>query len=250
MPTPFTHLEIAQRLLTDEQLSHGMRDFLHGERPAFLLGNIAADARVGNGAPREHTHFYQYGQNIEGRVWRAMIDDHPDLMHPHSPAHRAFVAGYVAHLTVDETWSLYMVYPHFVQREWADRARRFFMLHIILIYMDERDLSRLEAWQPDSLCAAEPHNWLAFIPDDDLRRWQSTIYDQIKPDGDVQTLDIFGSRIGTSPQAFRDILDSPVRIQTDLWDHISKDILHGVESICYERARQQMRLYLQESESA
>ncbi|MEQ8676727.1 MAG: zinc dependent phospholipase C family protein [Aggregatilineales bacterium] len=250
MPTPFTHLEIAQRLLRDEDIPEVYLRLLNAERPAFLLGNIAADARVGNGAPRETTHFYLYGQDIQGRVWRKMVAENPRLLTPNSPAHRAFIAGYVAHLTVDETWSIRMVMPHFVEREWADRMQRFYMLHMILIAMDERDLPRIESWQPDTLNAATPENWLDFIPDDDLQAWKSLIYEQIKPDGIVKTLDIFGARVAKPPEELRALLDSDEAMQANLWDHISKPTLNAVEQACYNEAHDQLMVYLRETEPA
>lgn len=235
-------------MLRDPDLPEAYLRLLDAECPAFLLGNIAADARVGNGAPRETTHFYQYGQDIEGRVWRKMVAENPDLLLPHSPAHRAFVAGYIAHLTVDETWSLRMVMPHFVERDWSDRMQRFYMLHIILIYMDERDLPRLEAWQAETLCLAKPDHWLKFIPDADLEKWKTLIDDQIKPGGVVKTLDIFGARVAKPPQELRELLDSEEAMQTNLWDHIPKSILHTIEAHCYTEALRQMIVYLQETD--
>lgn len=247
MPTPFTHLEIAQRLLTDDALPPHTRDLLQAERPAFMLGSIAADARVGSGAPREHTHFYQYGFEIVTPPWRVMIERNRSLLRPQDAAHRAFVAGYVGHLAVDETWSKEMTGPHFVGREWGDRAFRFYMLHIILIYMDERDLAQLAPWQPASLQAAQPGAWLPFMSDEDLRRWQTLIYDQIKPDGTSQTLAIFGGRISKSPEELRAFLDSPEQMHTGLWENIAPSLLAEVETAMYRYAREQILHYLDES---
>lgn len=247
MPTPFTHLEIAQRLLCDEEVPSAAHTLLNAERAAFLLGSIAADARVGSGAPREHTHFYVYGQAIKTHPWREMVTRNPALLLPHDRAHQAFVAGYVAHLSVDETWSKEMTEPHFVRREWGDRAFRFYMLHIILIYMDERDLARLENWQPGSLNEARPQAWLPFMSDDDLRRWQALIFDQIKPDGSSRTLEIFGGRIGKSPEELRAFLDSQEQMTAGLWDHIPIPLLQTVEAAMYVHARTQMLRYLEES---
>ncbi len=247
MPTPFTHLEVAQRLLKDESIPQNIRALLNAERGAFLLGSIAADARVGSGAPRSITHFYDYRDGISEHPWRLMIQQNPELLHPHDDAHRAFIAGYVAHLTVDEIWSLEMVGPHFVQREWGERETRFYMLHIILIHMDERDLTLLEAWQPESLIRAKPHNWLRFASDDDLRQWQTLIYDQIKPGGISRTLEIFGGRIGKKPAEIRAFLDDTFLMQSTLWDHITKDILNTVERHTYAHAREELIMYMQES---
>lgn len=249
MPTPFTHLEIAQRLLHDAAIPQAIRRLLHAETGAFLLGNVAADARVGSGAPRDHTHFYMYGQDIVEHPWRVMMRANPSLMQPHNPAHRAFIAGYVAHLTVDETWSVQMVAPHFVGREWGDRVLRFYMLHIILIYMDERDLALIENWQAEALCSAQPESWLPFASDDDLRAWQNLIYQQIKADGASLTLEILGERISKTPGEMRAFLDSRQQMQSHLWDHIPMTILAQVEAAMYAAARDQLITYFEETET-
>lgn len=245
MPTPFTHLEIAQRLLADEAVPVAYRDLLRAECGAFLLGNVAADARVGNGAPRSATHFYEYGQPIEAHPWRVMTGRNPGLLRPQDDAHRAFVAGYVAHLSVDEAWSLHMVGPHFYGRDWADGAFRYYMLHIILIYMDERDLLRLDDWHAPRLARALPRNWLPFISDADLKAWQRLIHDQISPDGASRTLEIFGGRIGVEPGEIRTFLDSPQQMQAGLWQHIPPALLQQTEARFYQHAREQMTVYLE-----
>lgn len=247
MPTPFTHLEIAQRLLDDPALPASIRADLTRERGAFLLGSVAADARVGNGMPREHTHFYHYSRPITEHPWRVMVDQHPHLMQPRTAAQRAFVAGYVGHLSVDEIWSLRMVGPQFAARDWATRPFRFYMLHMILIYMDERDFARLCDWQADDLRSAQPDDWLPFMSDDDLAAWQRTIHAQIKPGGTSRTFEIFGERIGKEPDEMRDFLHDPQAMQSGLWDNIAPDVLLQVETIAYDHARAQTAVYYQET---
>lgn len=253
MPTPFTHLQIAQRLLDDDALDDRHRLALNyeggGVRGAFLLGSVAADARVGAGIPRDKTHFYGYGQDIVEHPWQVMLRLNPGLRKPHDMAHRAFIAGYVAHLAVDEYWSQHMVAPHFFVREWGDRVLRFLMLHIILIVMDERDLTLLLPWQSDSLKSARPERWLPFISDTDLALWQKLIYEQIRPGGQSETLVIFGQRINRTPDEMRAILDSPAVLQSNLWDNISQSVLAEVEDGMYQFAREQMRIYLDDTES-
>ncbi|GAB4522789.1 MAG: hypothetical protein OHK0046_35830 [Anaerolineae bacterium] len=247
MPTPFTHLEVAQRLLTDDLIPQATRDLLKAERGAFLLGSIAADARVGSGAPRSTTHFYDYRDGISEHPWRVMVKENSDLLTPKDAAHRAFIAGYVAHLAIDENWSLRMVGPHFAAREWADNAFRFYMLHIILIYMDVRDLAALESWQAEALASAAPQAWLRFMTDDDLYVWQRLIYDQIKPGGISETLTIFGGRIGKAPEEIQAFLDDAVKMESGLWQHIPQTLLHEVETLGYAFAREQLMIYMAES---
>jgi len=248
MPTPFTHLETAQRFLADEQLPSDKRALLNAERSAFLLGSVAADARVGAGASRESTHFYAYDRPIEERAWRVMLQRHPGLRTAHSPAQPAFLAGYVGHLSIDEYWTLNMVRPYFVKREWNTTSRdfRFLMLHIILSYMDERDLPKLEAWQHPTLCAAEPCEWLPFMNDAILTGWRDFIGQQLAPEGVSQTLSLFGARIGRTAAELRAILDSPEQMQDGLWANVPPDDLSRVETEMYTFAREQMGVYLDE----
>lgn len=247
MPTPFTHLMFAQKLLRDPQVLTPTRALLSTEKGAFLLGSIAADARVGAGAPRETTHFYAYGQDITEHPWRVMLAKNPALNRPHSAAHRAFVAGYVAHLAMDEYWSLNMVHPHFVLRDWGTRYTRFLMLHVILIYMDQRDLLSLEPWQSQALSTADPRHWLTFISDDDLRAWRELIHDQIRPGGVSQTFEIFAPRIGITTEELRAAMDTDAKLEEGLWRHIPKATLAQVEDGMYAFARQQLADYLAES---
>lgn len=246
MPTPFTHLEITQRLLEDPHIPAHMRSMLNAALPAYLLGGIAADARVGSGAKRFTTHFYDYTEAIPEPPWRVMVRLNPDLLRPADAAHRAFIAAYVAHLSVDEVWSLRVVRPHFAGRHWASREERFFMLHIILTHQDERDLTRLQHWVADNLRVAHPQGWLAFISDDDLVRWRDLIHAQISPGGESQTLQIFSKRIGSSVAEMRDLLDSPQAMRQRLWQYIPHDFLAKVEAEYYRYARDQLIAYLRE----
>lgn len=247
MPTPFTHLEIAQRLLQDDHIPQAMRDVLHQERPAFLFGSIAPDARVGK-LSRSATHFYDFAQGIKEAPWRVMVALHPDLMQPQSAAHQAFMAGYIAHLAVDENWSRYMVAPHFVEREWDEGYFRFYVLQILLSYMDERDLAQLRPWHGQDLNHTHADGWLAFAPDDVLNDWKDFISQQLQPGGEILTLKVFGERLEKDPAELRAFLDSDERMTTHLWDNVSRDVLLAVETTGYDYARQQMIIYLTESE--
>jgi len=244
MPTPFSHLVAAQRLLDDERLAQSARALLDQHRDAFLLGSIAADARVETSIARAETHFYAYDQSIVEHPWQVMLRLHPQLETPRDNAHRVFLAAYVAHLSMDEIWTLDMLETHFVRREWGTREQRFLMLHIILSYMDERDYVQIAPWQYECLKSAQSRRWLPFLPDDMLMAWRNLIARQIKPGSRSETLDIFSKRIHKSAAELRAILDNPARMQRDLWDHISRETLAQVEVTMYDHAREQMLLYL------
>ena len=244
MPTPFTHLEIAQRILRDVTVSESIQNLLHSELGAFLLGSIAADARVNTDIPREITHFYHYTKGISEHPWRVMVEQHPSLMSPRSAAHRVFMAGYIAHLSVDEMWSLHMAAPHFFQSEWADLPFRFYMLHIILIYMDTRDLKKLDRRLVNSLHNTRSDFWLPFMEDDDLHHWKNFIHEQVRPGGKNKTLKILGQRVGKKTKEIYGFLNSPQQMQNGLWDNVPHTLLEEVEAKMYTHALEQMIVYL------
>jgi hypothetical protein len=244
MPTPFTHLRVAQQLLADPQVPAHWRDGLRESVSAFFLGNIAADARVSSGLKRADTHFYAYDVPMIDHPWRVMLAQHPVM--PCSAAHRAFLAGYVAHLSMDEVWTLDMMKPYFVEQTWGrDRKFRFFMLHILLIYLDERDLAALDRdAAADVLEQARPDDWLPFMPDADLCAWRDFIAEQLR--GESQTLAVFGARINKTPAEFRAVLDAADVLERDLWTHVPLSVLAKMETQMYTHARAQMLMFLDE----
>lgn len=248
MPTPFSHLAVAQRLLEEPILAADQRSLLRRELGAFLLGSVAADARIEAGAPRAATHFYEYSQHMTDEMpWEAMVRLNPSLWEPHDDAHAAFVAGYVGHLSMDEIWSRRMVGPHFVGREWADREHRWVMLHVILIVMDERDVLSIAEGQGEALGSAQPRAWAPSLPDSDLMRWRDLVANQLLPGGHSLTLDIFGPRAGRTADQLRSLLDDPDRMHDSLWQHISRGLLAETETAMYAHVVSQVATYLNQA---
>ncbi len=244
MPTPFTHLLAAQRLLSDPAVSARQRALLNGQRGAYLLGSVVADAHALAGLKREDSHFYSFDQPMEDHPWRVMLARYPALQAARDPAWRAFLAGYVHHLSMDEIWSLEMTGPEFADREWAPRPQRFLMLHILLIYMDERDQRLLDERLNRAMGDVPVHRWLPFMDDDVLRQWDRLIYDQLMPGGVSETLEIYGQRIKKTPEELRAILDSPERMQRELWANVTPERTAQIEAEMTDHARAQMIAYL------
>lgn len=247
MPTPFTHLVAIHGLLQDPLLPNEIGLALSTEQPAFLLGSVVADARIPVRDSREATHFYSYVKPITIPPWRVMLEKYPALIPPQSPAHRAFLAGYVAHLAMDTVWALEMLAPHFVQREWGkSREYRFFMLHFLLVYMDERDERLISPQLVDNFALVQPQAWLPFMSLPIIAEWKHLIYDQIKPNGDSDTLRIIGERIGCTPYEMRCLLDDAQWMQDELWAHIPLITLQAIEQRMKEVARQSVIEYWHE----
>ncbi len=248
MPTPFMHLKVAQDLLRDPLVPPPVRSLLNAHRGAFLLGSIAADARISSGIKRDATHFYRYDEVLRRHPWRVMLDRYPSLEHPEDPAQRVFVAAYVAHLAMDELWLIDLLRARFWDVDWASHETRFFMLHTLLSVVDERDYALIEDWQAQTLLAAQPHDWLPFMPDADMIAWRDLIGQQLVEGS--QTLEILSERLKRRPEELRALIDSPERMQAELWTHVPQEVVAQVEAEMYGFAREQMRVYLDESDSA
>src|SRR5258708_39750816 len=115
MPTPFMHMAFAERLIADPVLPAGVRDLLVSNWGAFLLGSIAPDARVSSGIDRVGTHFFEYVPHIDPSAVQVMMTRHPELagISLSEGGRRAFIAGYVAHLMMDQILCTALLFPVF-----------------------------------------------------------------------------------------------------------------------------------------
>ena len=231
-------------LLADPVVPAAGRALLKAHRGAYLLGSVVADAHGLAGLQRDDTHFYNFDKPMEDHPWRVMLARYPILRTARDPDWRAFLAGYVLHLSMDEIWSLEMTGPEFAEREWAARVQRFLMLHILLIHMDERDLALLDPTLSDDLCQAHPRAWLPFLDDRVLNEWSSFMYRQLT--GTSETLAVYGERLKQTPEALRSILDLPERMHDDLWAKVTPETTARVEAHMRDHARAQMITYLSE----
>src|SRR5436190_432123 len=127
MPTPFMHMALAHRLMGDASFPENHKALLQAAWGPFLLGSIAPDARVSSGISRVDTHFFDYTPVIDPPPVVTMLARHPYLKREHleNSDQLAFVAGYVAHLAMDEVWSANLLYPAFIaDSAWAPKATR------------------------------------------------------------------------------------------------------------------------------
>jgi hypothetical protein len=249
MPTPFTHLVYAQRLLSDEDIPASARALIADHLPAYYLGTVAADGHFMCALRREDTHFYTYDRPMEDHPWRLMLRRFPALLKPTSADHRAFLAGYVAHLAMDEIWQKQMVHPRFVMQEWGSRRQRFLMLNVLLVTMDERDYPNIDPGIPHHLGKAAPDHWLPFMEDEALSGWGALINRQIADGGQSETLAIIAPRVALPVDALRELLDSHERLEAELWTPIPRSALAAVEAAMYAEARTDLALFLAETQA-
>ncbi|MBL8147773.1 MAG: hypothetical protein JNL34_15450 [Anaerolineae bacterium] len=244
MPTPFTHLASAQRLLDDEGWSAPGRAFLHAHASAFLLGSIAADGHACSALRREDTHFYTYDRPITTPPSAIMLTRYPALVAPDSAGQRAFVAGYIGHLALDEAWTERVTRPYFIEPAWGSSAERLLMLNVLLAGMDERDRHLLRPNLMAALPGAVPAKWLPFLPDAALIAWRDQVASQLEPGAPSQTLPIVSARTATTVEALRELIHSDEAQNTRLWAHVPRIVVEATEAHMQDYARDLVGNYL------
>jgi hypothetical protein len=240
------HMALARRLLTDPQLPRTAHDLLQAEWGAFLLGSIAPDARVSSGFDRVHTHFFEYGPVIDPPPVITMLARHPDLRRSaiQDESKAAFVAGYVAHLAMDEVWCTGVLYPRFLHDDsWATLRTRSMLYHMLLGLLDQRDRSELQDADYRQLSSTAPDHWLRFIGDEGLRRWRDAVASQIAPGASSLTLSILGQRIGMQASEMAAFVADEARM-APLWQAVPLTQLAAVEEAAHSATRRAVASYL------
>lgn len=249
MPTPFTHLIKAQQLMQDERLSSSAHELLDANYAAFLLGNIAPDAHHmehSSDIRRETTHFFDYAPQIDPLGTAQMLIAHPTLRSAAvtSDAQRVFLAGYLAHLAVDELWAMDVV-VRFWHAEWGDRRTRHFAFTSLIAMLDKRDYLRMPTGYDQILRSATPNKWLPFLSDYALEQWRDVVANQIAPDGQPETLAILGRTVYSGYHDLVDMVNSPQRQEAELWHYFPQAEVEAIEQNTYEHMLRVVCDYLQ-----
>lgn len=206
MPTPFTHLHIAEQMAA-RLAAEGpcLLDLLRRHWPAFYLGQVAPDVQDIAGLGRPQTHFYETPPEPDNMAYPRMWAAYPQLADAAriSPAQAVFVAGYSAHLLLDLVWFREVLLPFFVQAtHLGDRAQRRLLHHVLLTYIDGLAYAALPPTAVATLAAAQPQKWLPFVADRHLQAWRDVLVAQLLPGAPLQTVSFYARRLGMPVEQF------------------------------------------------
>ena len=221
MPTPFTHLDIAERMLVSDQLSPALRRQILADKPAFMLGHVAADLQTICDLRRSDTHFYRRMEALTFDAPALMLARYPEIARASqlTLGHRLFVAGYLAHLLFDIIWFRRILHPHYwdVPGWQASFEARVLSHNTLLTYLDTVALGRLPAGTGQLLAAATPHHWLPFASDEQICRWRDMLAAQLEPGAAIQTIIIYAERMKVPSETFQAHLADPIWMQDNVF---------------------------------
>lgn len=169
MPSLGSHL--ARARMVADRLAYPE---IEADRGAFYLGATAPDIRVITRRDREVTHFFSLTDFGDQDSVARMFQEHPALATPSGldAATTAFVAGYLTHLVLDETFIGEIYRPHFGAQQ-TDDPRANVLDRALQYELDRRDREDGEAMQEirTSIAASAPVQGIPFIEDEHLVEW-------------------------------------------------------------------------------
>lgn len=212
MPTPVTHLVIAQHILDarPELLPEGDPSAL----AAFLLGSTLADVRVLTGEPRISTHFLRLPPRPGDSGIRAMLHAHPQLANLNGAGvcARLMVAGYLAHLLADEIWLVRVYWPYFRSPQAYHDPDRLLRHDLLRSVMDQRDRDVVRREFRNVFASARCANPFPFITDEGAESWRQLVVRELESPDSSPTFAHFASRYGLSLEQFVAMLHSRERM--------------------------------------
>src|SRR3972149_9303381 len=155
---------------------------LEGERGSLYLGSTAPDIRVITRWERERTHFFHLGNFEEQSGVAGLFDAYPRLARVPELGEKtaAFVAGYITHLVMDETWINTIYRPFFGERSALGGDLRANIMDRAVQFSLDREKrcdSALMAHVLPEVAHADLALDIDFIDQPTLHRWREVIMD-------------------------------------------------------------------------
>jgi hypothetical protein len=246
MPTPVMHIELAEEILRRADLEPEAHRLLTEKRGPFLLGNTAPDVKAVSGQRRPETHFYSLHHNSGPRAVEALLSAHPALRAPGElePAHAAFVAGYLAHLVLDELWLDVVYLPYFAGPGAGSAQESAFAHNVLRTWLDQAALELLDSDTAAALREAEPNGWLPFTEDAHLCAWRDWLVEQLTPGHTVATARVFAQRMGVDVEEVEEVLGSGRGMEEQVFSRVPLSAIESFQQAGYGRCVAQINDYL------
>jgi hypothetical protein len=229
------HLALAEEMLRRSDLSVAARRRLREQRGPFLLGHTAPDVRTVSGQKREACHFYTVPRTSDRPAYHLLFDEHPSLrsIDALSSPQIAFMAGYVAHLLLDELW-LDDIFHRFLLQDWGTLGERLFLHNVLRTWMDDRAQEDLDDAVASTLREVELRGWLPFVDDEHLRVWRDWLVEQLAPDRRMETAAVLAERMDIPAEEIEAVAQSPEQMQKRIFRHFPRSALASFRQKGYE----------------
>ncbi|HEY7295035.1 MAG TPA: zinc dependent phospholipase C family protein [Dehalococcoidia bacterium] len=249
MPPIFFHMAVAR------DVRGGLNaPPIEEDRGAYYLGATTPDIRVLTRGDRRETHFF----DLESLEHQDSVEEFLKTYANLANADRldaqtaAFVAGYITHLVLDESYIETMYRPHFGQLSALGGSEQANMMDRLLQY--ELDRQRRErSDEVDEIRGALRGCSLAvdvgFLDSETLRRWQEVAIDMTRHPPDWERFRFQGGRHlrqawMEDPDAYGQFLETIPELLQQTIRHVSTAHVDSFLEQSRERAREAVERYL------
>ena len=235
MPNLLTHIGIAR-----DAAARIASPVISDNMGYYLLGSTAPDMRAITKRPREAYHFAPLDFERVGDGARAMLEAHPHLA-VQDGRKAAFIAGYISHIVLDESWIAEVFRPAFGDEGNGEDARGLVIDRALQLELDRRTdgLAEHLGLMGD---AAMPLD-LGFVTDEEVTRWRLWVVEFLERDFSWERLRFMARRIARGDEshpahAVADELlrSTPESLET-MFEVVSRDQLEdfarrSVDTLC------------------
>ena len=247
MPSLGSHLASARLLAA--RLAHPAID---ADRGSFYLGSTAPDIRVITRLEREHYHFFELDDFESQDSVARMFEEHPSLRNSArlDEATRAFMAGYLTHLVMDQDYieTIYRVY--FGPAAWGDDPRGNVLDRVLQYEMDRRERERRDEMDGirEVLANTSGAADVAFIGGETLGRWLEVVRDiALQPatwDRFPQMMNRHLMGAGYSESEIEQFCRDVPEILRETLEHVSEPRVQDFLAQAMDRSLERVREYL------
>lgn len=172
MPLLGLHMTVARELAPELH-----SPAVDAERGAYYLGAAAPDIRALTRWDRERTHFFKLDEFGEQSGVHGLFQKEPSLQDASAldPATVAFIAGYISHLVMDETYITEIYRPFFgAGSTRGDDLMANVMDRLLLYHLDKQEREDAPALDEirRALCETSAEVAVDFLARDDLQQWR------------------------------------------------------------------------------
>ena len=247
MPPIGWHVAVAKEALARLGVSS-----LEEQIGCYLLGSTAPDIRVLTRQPREETHFYDLRDEHCMSGIPKLLDTHSHLRQVNGRA-RAFLAGYITHLAMDELWIEQVYRPFFGKRAGLeDRVEADVMDRVLQFYLDRAERVDRDRFQTfyDYVLSADPGDAVGFIAAPALRQWREVVGRILQQDPSWEnfknlTLRRFNNGSDKNEEQVRALFESLPEILGRTINHVSPERVAAFKEDAIQTSLQAVRRYLQ-----
>lgn len=221
----------------------------------YLLGSTAPDIRVLTRWDRQVTHFFDLASFEPQRGVEGLFHAQPQIAEATllNDSTRAFMAGYITHLEMDECWINDVYRPFFGVHSTLAGDSRANVLDRVLQYELERKIREDRAFMSScesALRSAAMEIECGFLEQETLERWREINLDVVSrpPDWDrfrqIASRHLKDAGIETVEAVEAFMTEIPDLLE-ETREHVSEERIEHFMDSARERSRQSLKEYLQ-----